>query len=69
VLAMRWPWPSQETVLTEDCQEHGRQTQLEAELEAALERKAGCQRRVTCRRVRAVVTAPADGRDREALRR
>jgi hypothetical protein len=28
-------------VLTENCQECGRQTQLEAELEAALERKAG----------------------------
>jgi hypothetical protein len=40
-----------------------------AELEAALERKTGGQRRVTCRTVRAVVAVPSDGRDRLALRR
>jgi hypothetical protein len=40
-----------------------------AELEAALEGRAGCQLRVTCRTVRAVAAAPPDGRDRAALRR
>jgi hypothetical protein len=39
------------------------------ELEAALERKAGGQRRVTFRTVRAVAAAPQDCRDRAALRR
>jgi hypothetical protein len=69
MLAMRWHWSSQETVLTKDCQEHGRQTQLEAELEAAPDRKVGGQWRVTCQTVRAVAAALPDGRDRVALRR
>jgi hypothetical protein len=34
-----------------------------AELEAALEGKAGAQRRVTCRRVRVVAAAAPDGRE------
>jgi hypothetical protein len=40
-----------------------------ADLEAALEGKAGGQRRVTCRRVRVVAAAAPDGRDCAALRR
>jgi hypothetical protein len=66
---MRWHWSSQERVLTEGCQECGRQTQLEAELEAALERKEGGQRPVTCRTVWAFVAALPDRRERAALRR
>jgi hypothetical protein len=40
-----------------------------AELEAALERKARGQWRVTCRTVRAVAAAPPDRRQRATLRR
>jgi hypothetical protein len=40
-----------------------------AELEAALERKAGAQRRVTWRTVRVVTAAAPDRRKRAALRR
>jgi hypothetical protein len=40
-----------------------------AKIEDALEEKAGGQRRVTCRKVRAFAASPVDGWDRAALRR
>jgi hypothetical protein len=40
-----------------------------ADLEAAVEGKAGGQQHVTCRTMRAVAVAPPDGQDRAALRR